>query len=201
LKSRDIMKSLAAALSVSVVLSLLVLLSTRTTGAQQPQDLTTLIAREAPGFRLARVTDFVAVLQAKNRGESVLQEDFNRDGTRDWAAIVVNDRLREYRIYYVVSNTRGYEFTLLMTRSWQATTNIRPVNTPMFLKAAGDPGMSRRTYNSLTGDRTTYVSVPAIEVWTGQKHDERDTDLEDISYCSMTWYYENAMLKRFEACD
>jgi hypothetical protein len=71
----------------------------------------------------------------------------------------------------------------------------------MFLKAAGDPGISRRTYNSLTGDRKAYVSVPAIEVWTGQKHDERDTDLEDISYCSMTWYYENAMLKRFEACD
>jgi hypothetical protein len=195
------MKDLVAGLSFSVVLSSMVLVSASATRAQQPQDLTTLISREAPGFRLARVTDFAAVLQAKNRGEPVLQEDFNRDGTTDWAVIAVNDRLREYRIYYVVSGNGDYTLTLLLTRTWPATTSSRPINTPMFLKAVGDPGMSRRTYNSLTGDRTTYVSVPAIEVWTGQKHNESDTDLEDISYCSKTWYYEKGSLKTFDACD
>lgn len=77
----------------------------------------------------------------------------------------------------------------------------------MFLKSKGDPGISRRTYNSLTEEidfprkAAAYTAAPAIEVWTGQKHDETDTDLEDISYCSMTWYYQNNQLRDFRACD
>jgi hypothetical protein len=195
------MKTLAAGVSALVVLCSLVLISVSSAQPQQSPDLATLISREVSGFRLAQPTDYLTILDARTRGESVLQEDFNRDGTRDWAAIVINDRLREYRIYFVASEKGGYKLNLLLTRTWQTSSNTRPINTPMFLKAAGDPGISRRSYNTLTGDRTAYTSVPAIEVWTGQKHNETDKDLEDISYCSTTWYYERAMLKSFEACD
>jgi hypothetical protein len=193
------MKPLAVDALALVVMCLVVVRSSAQT--QQSPDLATLISREVPGFRLAQSTDYVPALQARNRGEPVLQEDFNRDGMKDWAAIVINDRLREYRVYYVVSDAGSYKLNLLLTRTWQTSSNNRPINTPMFLKPAGDPGISGRSYNSLKGDRTAYTSVPAIEVWTGQKHNEADKELEEISYCSTTWYYERAMLKSFEACD
>jgi hypothetical protein len=177
-----------------------------------PQDLSILVSRQLNGFRLAEDTDFIAALKNKRERQSVLQEDFDKDGRRDWAAIVINPRSREYRIYYVLNQATGPKFELLLTRTWASSARTNPINTPMFLKPAGDAGISGRTYNDLgpspgttargrAAERTLYTSLPAIEVWIGQQHDERDTDLEDISYCSRTWYYDTGKLKQFDACD
>ena len=175
--------------------------------AQEEKDIRAVISAELPGFRLAEVGDYVSALSPDAQGERVIQQDFNRDGKADWAIVVINEQLREYRIYYRVSDQDKYQLIPLFTRRWRQSP---PIQTPMFLKRAGDAGMANRVYKSMVAplnrretqnQMAIYESVPAIEVWTGQTHDESDKDLEDLSYCSSTWYYDKGQLKQFEACD
>jgi len=193
----------------------------RTVAAQSApsNDVGAVIAREFPGFRIAQPSDYLAVL-AERRGEPVIREDFNQDGLADVAVMVIDVRRKESRVYFLIASRTGYWFHHLFTRTWLDPSGVRPIRTPMFLKPAGDPGISGRMYNTLTPAdfrrvgppapaeaadnerrRSLYRSVPAIEVWTGQHHDERDRDLEDIGYCSRTWYFARNQLKTFDACD
>jgi hypothetical protein len=176
-------------------------LASASEGETLPADALTTIERKLPGFRLAREDDFLPILVSTVRGQLAFRRDFNQDGKPDWALVLINDRMREYRIYYVLSGDSEPRLVPLFTRTWKDGSNTHPINTPMILKASGDPGMTERTYNSFKGDPAFYRSVSAIEVWTGQKHDETDRNLEDISYCSRTWYFEKDQLKEFEACD
>jgi hypothetical protein len=176
-------------------------LASATEGDTLPANALAAIERNLPGFRLAREGDYLPVLVSTVRGQLAFRRDFNEDGKPDWALVLINDRLREYRIYYLLSGDGEPRLVPLLTRTWRDDSNARPINTPMMFKAPGDPGISGRTYNSFQGDPAFYRSVSAVEVWTGQKHDETDRDLEDISYCSRTWYFEKDQLKEFEACD
>jgi hypothetical protein len=159
------------------------------------------IEKQLPGFRMAREDDYLPSLVSMVRGQLAFRRDFNQDGKPDWALVLIDDRTREYRIYYLLLSDSEAKLVPLLTRTWKDGSNAHPINTPMILKNAGDPGISGRIYNSFRGDPAFYRSVSAIEVLTGQQHDESDRDLEDIGYCSTTWYFEKDQLKQFEACD
>jgi hypothetical protein len=169
---------------------------------QQREQLAATIAREMPGFRVAALKDYVAVLRGLNVGETAWRADFNRDGRDDWAVVVIDDQARQYRVSYVIATEKGWHVEHLLERQWQETVPPGPIRTPMFFKWPGNPGISQRRYVTLARDQASfYTAAPAIEVWTGQKHDASDDDLEDIAYCSHTWYYERGALRQFGVCD
>jgi len=176
-------------------------LASASEGETLPGDALDAIKRKLPGFRLAREDDFLPILVSTVRGQLAFRRDFNQDGKPDWALVLIDDRIKEYRIYYLLGEDGEPRLLPLLTRTWKDGSNTRPMNTPMILKDPGDPGMSERIYNSFKGNPEFYRSISAVEVWTGQKHDETDRDLEDINYCSRTWYFEKDQLKEFEACD
>jgi len=159
-----------------------------------------LISREQSGFRLARPDDFLPSLAGKNQGPTFIQADFNRDNRLDSAVLVINDDMKEYRVYLVIG---GQEHPrLLFSRKWTTLSDGHPIRTPMFLKPIGEAGPSGLSYSPLRGgEARRYTAVPAVEVWTGQQHDERDAHLADLAYCSMTWYYDQSQLKSFQVCD
>jgi beta-lactamase regulating signal transducer with metallopeptidase domain len=159
------------------------------------------IEKQLPGFRLTREDDYLPSLVSTVRGQLAFRKDFNLDGKPDWALVLIDERMREYGIYYLLNEGSKPKLIPLLTRKWKDASSTHPINTPMILKSPGDPGISERIYNSFKGDPAYYRSVPAIEVWTGVHHDETDHELEDISYCSTTWYFEKDQLKQFDACD
>ncbi|HEY9841385.1 MAG: hypothetical protein ACAI44_07825 [Candidatus Sericytochromatia bacterium] len=177
------------------------------------------LRQKMPAYRLATAADYSPVLGAEDRGEAVIQADFNQDKMLDYAVLLVNDQDKENRIYYLLGRRSGLETVLLWAGKWHDQT--RPVRNPVFFKPAGDPGMSERTYNTLTNDSdrpatmsaqerreihalkaAPYLAVPAIEVWTGAGQPSSHADsLSELAYCSKTWYYQGGVLKAFEACD
>ena len=169
---------------------------------QQLKQLSALIAKELPGFRIASLKDYVTALRGLNMGETTWRDDFNRDGRDDWAVVVINDQSRQYRVSYVVATETGWHVEHLFERRWEGASSPGPIRTPMFFKWPGNPGISQRRYARLARDQVVvYTAAPAIEVWTGQKHDASDDDLEDIAYCSHTWYYDRGALRQFDVCD
>ena len=182
--------------------------------AEYKPDLGAIIAKTLPGYRLVADRDYVDALKKEDRGRSWAREDFDGDGKKDWAVLVISRKARQVRAYFLIATDDGYRPDLLFKRRWKKGAKGGVVRTPMFLKRRGDPGLSDRTYNSLTNDaedpkaakahaRTAaaYKSVPAVELWTGQNGDERDQDAADMSWCSETWYYDKGKLKSFGACD
>lgn len=170
-------------------------------GATQPgirDSVMVLISRQQPGFRLARPDDFLPKLTGERRGAVFIQSDLNRDGQIDSAVLVVNEDLKEYRVYLVLGAHENPQ--LLFSRKWTALSGGHPIRTPMFLKPAGEA--RPRSYSPLTGPETAaYTAVPAIEVWSGAQHDERDAEIEELAYCSATWYYDQGQLRHFQVCD
>jgi hypothetical protein len=188
---------LRAALAFAVFV---VLLSPFATSDQGLRDaLAGRISGTYAGFRLATSDDFSPKLPVNQHGQVFVQTDFNRDGQIDAGVLVINPRVQEYRIYLALGGQEKLQ--LLFSRKWTLSDG-HPIRTPMFLKPAGDAGPAHRHYSVLTGAETAaYTAVPAIELWSGQYHDERDTNAEQLSYCSMTWYYDRGQLRNFQVCD
>lgn len=225
---------IAAALGVSLPAALVV--AHVAAGALQSQSLesmaATVVAGKLPGFRLATRGDFVPELRDQahvpSPTQTVLREDFDGNGLQDWAVLVINESLKEYRIYYVLNMPDGYRFDLLMSKTWTEPSASRGViRNALFLKRAGDLGVAQRHYARVLGDdvdpsdpknntpamqrdiadRTEeYKRSPAIEVWTGPARidakDLRNFPDNGIAYCSTTWHYRrNGTLAHFSACD
>lgn len=179
--------------------------------------VTDYLAAELPGYRLVRPEDFVPALKDENRGQSLYRADFNGDGQTDYAALVMNAASREARIYYLLGTGKGFQAQQLLSRHWSG--QGPGIRTPIFFKAAGEEGLSARSYNTLTQDdrapaglspaerlaahqrkAAPYVAVPAIEAWVGENQPSQVT-FDEIAYCSDTWYYQAGQRKMFKACD
>jgi hypothetical protein len=184
--------------------------------AQRPQSVESMaanvVATRLPGFRLATRDDFVLELRdmvhTPSPTETALREDFDGNGTQDWAVLVINESLKEYRIYYVLSMPDGYRFDLLLSKVWTDPSASRGViRNALFLKRAGDLGIAARHYAEIpAGDVEEYKRAPAIEVWTGPARidakDLKNFPDAGIAYCSTTWHYlRNGTLAHFSACD
>jgi hypothetical protein len=178
------------------------------------------IETQLPGFKLAQQNDYHSVLSENDRGKSLYQADFNSDGKQDFAVLVINKEVKEYRIYYLLKNGENYKFVLLYKQKPNKANKEHKIINPMFFKPIGEAGLGDNDYNTLTNDGdlpdtisseerekrhnkkvAPYKSVPAIEVWTGINENESEIYIDTISYCSQTWYFEKGKLKDFSACD
>lgn len=177
------------------------------------------LADKMPLYRIAGPGDYAPALKGKDQGEPLIKADFNQDGQMDYAVLLVSESGKKSAVYYLLGHNGDFKPVLLVSRKWTAPAAAKQVTTPMFFKPAGAPGLSERAYNELTQDSQApaklslaerqalhkqkaafYVSVPALEVWIGQNKSSGDT-LDDIAYCSRTWYYQGGVLKAFNACD
>jgi hypothetical protein len=181
-----------------------------------------MLQREMPGAHLATSSDFSPALEGKYRGQVLHEADFNGDGLSDWAVVIVVPRSRTYGVYYIISDKPQPTILNLLSREYEPKEQSGFIKTPMFFKPVGELGIAARDYTSLTKDLypddsspeagkrlaeererkvAPYRAVPAIEVWTGMSSSQKDETLEELSYCSHTWYFERNELKNFNACD
>lgn len=189
-------------------------------------EIAEIIKTNLPDFRLAQNSDYNKALLKDDHGKLIYKADFNADKSDDYAVIVVNDKTKEYRVYYLLKDKDRYRTELLFTQKNNGSLKDGLITNPIFFKPVGEAGIGERDNNTLIDDlpentsdeqriklRETklkaYISVPAIEVWTGsenlaepgKKKAEQNLDLADLAYCSATWYYENNKLSTFNACD
>jgi hypothetical protein len=187
-----------------------------------PIDVNEVLKEYLPDFRLAEKKDYNKVLlKQDDYGKPIYTADFNADGREDCAVIVVNDKTKEYRIYYILRDEDKYKLEPLFIQTDNKSIKDGIITNPMFFKPIGEAGIGDREYNSLTNDielpdsatdeerqrarenkLAPYKAVPAVEVWTGDNDNKKsEVNLDSISYCSTTWYYEKGKLKDFNACD
>jgi hypothetical protein len=196
----------------------LAIVSTQVSGMQTAQETPSQrfieqeLEQQLPGFRVAAPADFVEELRATrlvpNATQSLLRADFDGDGRRDLAIVVVDAGRAEYGIYYVLTTEAGARFVPLLSQVVTGPTADGIVRNAMFLKVPGQAGVAARTYRTLPGTipRSEYQAAAAIEVWTGPARvdakDQRNFPDGGIAYCSRTWYFRpNGNLETFGACD
>lgn len=178
-----------------------------------------LVQEHLPGYHLAREHEYSKEITNELRGHSFYQADFNGDAQSDWAVLVVHSKKKTYGIYFLLSSPKEYQVLKLLEINYSLTTAF--IQNPLLFKPKGDEGLSARKYNTLTNDGTLflktkealenhwrkraklvapYKAVPAIEVWT-VADGKKNLPLDEMAYCSKTWYFQADQLKSFEACD
>lgn len=212
------LKSLRLLLVCAALLSLLPPAEATMPPAGESQQVAAILKRELSGWRLAEQADYHPALTAAYHGQAFIGADFNQDGKGDYAVLVVSPERREYRAYYLINRTDGYQPQLLHVRKWTDEAVSGFIRTPMFYKPPGDEGIAGRDYNGLSrahelpaslspaSRRETvrkriafYRSLPAIELFVGASED--DNELSLMAYRSKTWFYQQGGLKAFEAWD
>ena len=200
----------------------LALIAVVCSGVVHAGHIDSIVQKEFPGARLATPADFSPVLEGKYVGQVLHEADFDGEGSSDWAVIIVFPDAATYGVYYVISGNPRPRIMKLFDREYGLDERAGFIKTPMFFKPAGELGIAGRDYTTLTNDLSLhdssaeawkvyaeerairvapYRAVPAIEVWTGVSGSQKDGTLEQLSYCSHTWYFEKGELKSFSACD
>jgi hypothetical protein len=135
-------------------------LSVAATQGNLLESVVALLSRQQPGFRLANPNDFLPKLDGERRGVVFAHADLNADGQIDSAVLVVNEELKEYRVYLVLGGRENLQ--LLFSRKWTPLSGAHPIRTPMFLKPAGEA--RGRSYSPLTSRETAvYTVVPPLK--------------------------------------
>lgn len=170
-----------------------------------PDWRTVWLAREAPGF------------SRPDGSTSEWTADFDGDGRADAAWLVHHLAAREWRLYAFLGNTKAG----VKLASWNAVgPSARPPR--ITLKAPGSPGLSARTFNSITGDgdpppgappealqarqeqrAAPYVRAAALEFCTGLEGDVTDAGEKDRlwCHCSQGAWLRGGVWQATRACD
>ena len=168
--------------------------------------LSQIVTKRVPGFRIAEPQDFSTSISGKdgderNQKESFFCADFDGDGKKDWAAILIHDKSKEHRYCYLLGNGK---VELLLEKKGNV------IEKPMFFKPASVGGMGERRYSDIvpgysdTDDvpanlrgalakrQAHYKSVPAIEVCVSSY---------DLCGTQQAWFFESGKLQSFTAGD
>ena len=154
--------------------------------------------------------DFFKAIPENERENRIMPLDINQDGKQDWVMILKQPEQLKYGVYLFLwqdNQTKPFKIIPLLERKYDNKKQDQGfVKTAMFLKEQGKPGLSDREYHSLRNHPQSqqkvsyYISVPAIEVWTGIQG-QKDKALDEIAYCSKSFYFEDNTLQILEACD
>ena len=183
-----------------------------------PANLSSIIQKEFPGFRIAQKSDFILYLQKmEESSNTVLEGDLNQDGKTDYTILLINKPQRIFGFYSFISNSISYSTFALSTSSWPEDYEGK-IWEIMWFKKSGEPGISDEKYFNAPGKPypylneytekdinkykeavKKYVSLNAIEK-TGMEYSPY-FDEEDIFYCKTIHYFEDNEMKSEGKCD
>ncbi|WP_017717536.1 hypothetical protein [Kamptonema formosum] len=167
-------------------------------------------------YRLAQEKDFVASIRQYERQSnkkltcSIFTADFNGDGLKEYALLLVNSKTSEFRFELLLNRGTGETpFGTVAVRNFKIVTNPNQdfIYTAMTFKPAKELGPASRSYFPLkpgTPEREKFVASPAIELWRSPTNSDgvpKDLNLSTIAYCSDVFYFVNGKLETVSVCD
>ncbi|MFE1744975.1 hypothetical protein [Coleofasciculus sp. H7-2] len=165
--------------------------------------------------RLANESDFVPSIRNFKSSEtpnkkftcSIFSADFNQDGLKDYAMLLVAEETADFR-FQVALNQGNEKFARSLVKDYKRTTKPEAgvIYTSMDFKPAGEKGLANRKYSPLKSEspeEKTYINTPAIELWKVSKTDEppKQLDVDSLAYCSEALYLVDGKQKTFAVCD
>jgi hypothetical protein len=166
-------------------------------------------------YRLVQRSDFIPAIQNFKRASStevftcgIFTADFDGDGDRDYALLLVNDETKQFRAQFSL-NQGNDTFEPMVLRTYSAMPTVAQgevVYTSMSFKPKGEAGLALRDYSPLQSrDREVYTERPAIALWRAILTDDQglpaDFEISTLAYCSDAYYFINGKLETFSVCD
>lgn len=161
-------------------------------------------------YRLAQEEDFVTSIREYAKETSVkltcsiFTADFNGDGAKDYAMLLVNKNLSEdskgrnaFRFQLLINRGNGNFGTAAVrnyTKANQATDGV--VYTSMRLKPAKEKGAAshqRFPFKPATVEWESFIKNPAIELWRAlpmtPNREPQDLNISTLAFCSEFFYF------------
>jgi hypothetical protein len=178
-----------------------------------PQQLAVILG----DYRLAQQSDFVASIRKLkldyNPKEkftcSIFTADFNQDGLKDYAMLLVNKKTSNFRFQMALNKGKG-KFNSAIVKDYKRITKPYEgvIYTSMSFKPAKSPGLALRDYSPLkqgTAERKQYEAKPAISLWKSPLQTKngvpQNLDVSTLGYCSEAFYLVEGKQKTFVVCD
>jgi hypothetical protein len=167
-------------------------------------------------YRLAQEKDFVASIRQYERQSnkkltcSIFTADFNDDGLKEYALLLVNTKTSEFRFELLLNRGTGEApFGTVAVRNFKVVTNPDGgvIYTAMRLKQAKEVGPASRSSFPLkpgSQEREKFVNSPAIELWRTPSNSDgvpKDLNLSTLAYCSDVFYFVDGKLETITVCD
>lgn len=179
------------------------------------RELPAALATGLDGFRLALPDDFLSVireLDASNPNQdltcTLVTADFNQDGLDDYALLLMQTTTSQAQARLMLNQGNGqYRPLVLIDYDRHSDAAQGLVYTSMNYKPPGEPGLAARDYSPLEGEaETAYIARPAISLWQDVLPDTDDvppdlTDINNLAYCSNSFYFIDGALTSFVLCD
>ncbi|MBD1895240.1 hypothetical protein [Coleofasciculus sp. FACHB-129] len=165
--------------------------------------------------RLAKESDFVPSIRNFKSSEtpdkkftcSIFSADFNQDGLKDYAMLLVAEETADFR-FQIALNQGNEKFERSLVKDYKRVTKPEEgvIYTSMDFKPAKEKGLANRKYSPLKAEspeEKTYINTPAIELWKVSKTDEppKQLDVDSLAYCSEALYFVEGKQRNFAVCD
>lgn len=167
-------------------------------------------------YRLAQKSDFVPAIRNfkpeyadQNFTCAIFTADFNEDGLKDYALLLVNQKTFDFRFQMVLNRNNG-EFDPAFVRDYKRLTQPEDgvIYTSMSFKPPGVPGLAVREYSPLkqgTPEQKTYQAKAAISLWkamlTNSDTSAKSLNVNTLGYCSEALYLVDGKESSFVVCD
>lgn len=166
-------------------------------------------------YRLAQEADFVPSIRdydGQTEGNftcSIFTADFNNDGAKEYALLLVDPKTSTFRFELLVNRGTG-TFGSAVVRPFKPATKAEEgiVYTSMNFKPAGESGPAQRDYFPLkpgTPERKNFEAQPAIILWraldTTENGVPKNLELSTLAYCSDIFYFVDGKLETISVCD
>jgi hypothetical protein len=166
-------------------------------------------------YRLVEESDFVASIRQYNPPAeksvtcSIYTADFNSDGHKEYAVLLINPKTSESRFELLLNRGNG-EFGTSVVKTFQPPPEAKDgvVYTTIQFKGAGEAGPASRDYFPLkpgTPERENFIKNPAIELWqpidTTSNGVPKDLELSTLAFCSRIVYFAEGTVQNITVCD
>lgn len=167
-------------------------------------------------YRLAQRSDFVAAIRTYEQENpqqkltcSIYTADFNGDGVKDYALLLVNPKTKNFRFQLMIAQNKG-KFNSAVTKDFLHLPNSAEgtIYTAMTFKPPGELGPAAREYSPIksgTWQEKVFQTKSAIELWKALPVDAagipQHSEVATLAYCSDVFYFFNAQLRTFSVCD
>lgn len=190
-----------------------------------PLSVVELINKNLPNSTIAERSDFSGCFSHATEEyginldrylNTVIIADLNCDSIADYTVLLINRLNRSFTFVTFLSSQGNYVQHILSRTKWPIEHDGKIWQT-MWLKPAGDPGISKEKYFNAPGKEYPYL----------KPHDEKDIkeyedairryvnmtviektdapygsfEADDIFYCKSSYYFEDGKMKKVQKCD
>ena len=181
-----------------------------------PDKIRALVAKNYPGYRLAKPSDFIgALLKLRDPAVSIVA-DLNDDGINDYTLQLVHPGMRVFRFVSFISGEKQFKSFELSSSTWPPEHDGK-LWQMMWLKKAGSYGMGQEKYFNAPGKAYPYLGdytekdireyKRGVEEYRQMNVIEKSDspfgafEWDDFFYCKIGYYFVYGRLASVRKCD